>query len=386
MISYDQVLETIEKSPTEVDFSQYLNELTPQSELTLAKYLSMNETKISSDLLKMLREKNPTLYDKNEEHLNTLNNIIKQKKVLALYHEILKMPRSEYFQMKASVETCFEIIKVLQRTIAQRVTIMTYNIYMTKCSNSQSNIADFLNEYVPPIDIVCTQEDKHLDLITNLYEGILNCGVGTHEKVQMYVKKDFNKHVVNTKCIEEVGRYALVTRLNCAQNFKIASLHLAGGRNFDRHVFKITNILTQKLKLLKSVLEENPAIICGDFNSVYSNNDDRLKKFLESQYEYFKNNNDGVLTNEQIETTIRDLNMEPYRILIENGYKYASPQNDLTTVTNGRGKTTVDCFWYDPKRVVVRECKIIDKGGGTDWKEIECVNFQITILCCSHVI
>ena len=281
--------------------------------------------------------------------------------------------------VKEEAKAVEELAKVVEKeadsiqemhTEKQTLTLMTYNIYGLTCEPNK--IADYIKW--TDIDILCTQEDvRNIDNLKGYKAMNDKCGKD-FERVQMYVKDKLATREV-AQCIDQAGqngmrsRNAMVTVLD--NGLKIASLHLEGGRFADPLVFtNFKTVLAQKLGLLRKVIATKPDIICGDFNSVYSENARRLQQFMQSQYNYFKTLKNelkiGKLT-EDDQKNIRELNAAPYNLLKEQGYTYAVPSNDLKQVTNGNGKTTIDCFWYKKDRVSYESCVIIDKGGGVDW-------------------
>ena len=240
---------------------------------------------------------------------------------------------------------------------------MTYNTF-APTENRNTNISNFI--LAQNVDIVCTQEDKELAKLSELYRAVSECGKGTSEQVQMYVHKKLVPH--DSKCMQSHGRYAIMTSLN--GSFNIVSLHLNGGCYFDTTILgNFKQAMDQKLALLELVIENTPDIICGDFNSVYSENKERLRQFLASQAQYFATFKE--LTEDDKEH-IQELNCLPYDLLKKHNYSYANPRNDLELVTNGRGKTTVDGFWYNPNTVHVQNCFIVDKQGGKNWVSSTC--------------
>ena len=254
--------------------------------------------------------------------------------------------------------------------------LMTYNIYNLSCSKTSSvNISNFILKYPEEIDILCTQENKTLKELIGKYNPMVDCGAGSSEEVQIYISKEkYDEYNPTSECISHseslfnTVRYAAVTTLPKLSDLTIASLHLEGGRFADQEFFSNYDLLIkQKLGLLEKVIGRGVDIICGDFNSVYSSNEVRLEEFINSQITYFEAIKETQLTEEEKEN-IRRLNLDPFQLLKASGYKYASPENDLQLVTNGRGKTTVDCFWYKPESIIPKSCKIIDKQGGTNWK------------------
>jgi len=56
---------------------------------------------------------------------------------------------------------------------------------------------------------------------------------------------------------------------------------------------------------------------------------------------------------------VNQLNIEPYKLLFGNGYKYAKPNDGITNLS---GNTIVDCIWYNPKKVTLtpNTCRIIN--------------------------
>lgn len=264
-------------------------------------------------------------------------------------------------------------LDILHKKVTLR--IITYNIFRALCNDADNNISRFVLD-TPSIDIVCTQEDANLTGLTQAYRAMGECGEEC-EIVQTYVRKELaDAHNATAICLNYCGkppgfytRNAILTSLSGAT---IASLHLEGGRFADTAIFThFDELMKQKLGLLKKVIHEKPDIICGDFNSVYSTNEQRLQEFLEKQYTYFAKLRQGPLTSQE-KNMIERMNLEPYELLKEEGYAYAAPSNDATMVTNGRGETTVDCFWYNPSRVVVTFCFIADKSGGAGWQMKTC--------------
>jgi hypothetical protein len=105
------------------------------------------------------------------------------------------------------------------------------------------------------------------------------------------------------------------------------------------------SLLDYKLSLLERVLEKEPHIILGDFNSIYSSEPERLELWMAGQFQYFESIYKRELMEEELQL-IRDWNTKPYDLLKEKGYTYAKPTNEERHVTNGRGSTIIDCIWY----------------------------------------
>lgn len=262
--------------------------------------------------------------------------------------------------------------------------LMTYNIFATRCRrNSQHNIANFIKNYEPPIHILCTQEDNNLEYLNNTFETKNPaCGYNSGEAVQTYVDTQTAALIkTQPKCIshQEQGfpkRYARITTIS---DVKIVSLHLEGGRFSDLQLFDNYKLLIhQKCSLLEEVIDEKVDIICGDFNSVYAEDQNRLEEFLNGQYEYFETRKPpGInLTDNEIQRRINELNSKPYTMLKDAGFVYAKPLNEKKLVTNGRGNSIIDCVWYNPQTIIKKSCRIIDKQGGEDWESIDTCDFS----------
>jgi hypothetical protein len=244
--------------------------------------------------------------------------------------------------------------------------IMTFNTNNHKCNMSKLNFKD--NKELQNLKFIFTQENS----INNKFENfeLINDFGGAFNMIGTYSKPDLESDLDNSLINENIDvnneheefapnldgiskKYANMINYN---NILICNLHLDGGRFFDRNILKLEKFksyLDYKLLLLQKVLDLKPYIIVGDFNSVYSEDDKLLQKFLDSQYEYFKSINKGVeLTNLQIQN-IKLLNSEPFKLLKDNGYVYAKPINENSEITSARGNTIVDTIWYNPDTVVL---------------------------------
>lgn len=169
----------------------------------------------------------------------------------------------------------------------------------------------------------------------------------------------------------------------------IANLHLEGGRFVDLELNNDTfsKYLEIKVGLLKEVLKSSPDIILGDFNSVYCDNEELLKKMYEGQKTYYddkrnsdlkyiKNEEEGYSLNSfrrHIETSyglkllkkcphrtsdnrvlslenIKSWNSAPFALLQETDYTYIEPGNIKTVSgkinpTNSRAENVIDHVW-----------------------------------------
>ena len=257
-----------------------------------------------------------------------------------------------------------------------KLSIVTYNVFNTPIKNMFNS------------DIVCTQEEplhKSRDLkYKRLIHGNLNNRLGLYFKTNI----DFINKI--SIIISKHVRHGLI--INC-KGITIANLHLEGGRYCDTELFSnFDKLLVFKLKLINSVINEKPDIILGDFNSVYAVDNNRKISFLENQYSYFYNlskmdglsklsylsnlNNLNNLNNIEKKLgseKIKKWNMDPYEILIQNGYIYAKPENELMEITSKKGNSIVDTIWYNSK-LKLEHCEIIiDEHNRSDHNPVKAV-------------
>ena len=252
--------------------------------------------------------------------------------------------------------------------------IATSNIYAGKGSNF-----NYLNNYLKHIDVIFTQENnkKSSKLMKEMFNKnneietykLGGEGVGVYSKFTLHDIKVITKKMYNMK-----NRNSIIVTIN---GIKIANLHLSGGRYDDKKIFILdfNNLLNDKVKLLNDVIKELPDIILGDFNSVYSSNDKKLQEYINGQYKYFKNiKNNGDLTNDE-KKKIELWNSEPYKLLQNYGYIYAKPNNEDISITNGRGKSIIDCVWYKYDKIKIDNVKIIDMINDNDnYKRNICIS------------
>jgi len=243
--------------------------------------------------------------------------------------------------------------------------LMTYNVYQHLCQANKA--ADYINR--SNVDIICTQEDTDGSKLNN-YTEVKSCGGGS-ETERVYMK---NNIATNDECISvpgiEIDSVRTPTRsavLFTVQGVKIANVHLEGGQVTDKKIFTNTAALqAKKLELLEKVLEKQPHIIVGDFNSVYHSIPNVKERFLNIQYDYFsKTVLNKVLTDAE-KTIITNWNDAPYDLLLKSGYTYAKPGNE-DQFTNEN--TIVDTIWYkeDKDLFELKDTKIdtIMKTGDT---------------------
>jgi hypothetical protein len=297
-------------------------------------------------------------YPSQTKLLNELNNnynFIIILEGIDIYYSILI--NNNYFLNKSDYDNYnFKFNDEINNTFS----VMTYNIYKKEFNES-------LIEYKPTL--IFTQESKK-DYIIKDYNLFSSFGNG-NEIVNIYNIENIHDKLSIIDKIESIltpsfKRYGIICNYN---NIIIANLHLAGGRGYDSIL--LTNLFNQiftfKLELLNKILEKNPDIILGDFNSVLpfteeKNNQSIKKEYLNSQYDYFlkilktKNQIDN-LTEENI-ININNYNEECFNILKKNKYIYANPENKI--FTNIRGNTIVDCIWYKKDKLELLSCKIIN--------------------------
>jgi len=232
-----------------------------------------------------------------------------------------------------------------QNKTPKSFTLMTYNVYQNrgyshsaKCKSKASN---YINDMHNKPTIICTQEEPAGGLHLKDYKRLPICPSSPHtaETVAVYYKTDEPEPPELLKCVMSEERHAIIFKY---MNIKIANLHLAGGKYTDKELAKdFENELKKKMDLLNSVIKNSPDIIIGDFNSVYSSSQPRLKEFLTKQNKYFKELNQFSDTDK-----IEQWNLEPYKKLQLSNYNYATPENENNTVTSASGMTIVDTIWY----------------------------------------
>ena len=242
--------------------------------------------------------------------------------------------------------------------------LLTFNIFGSHCNNLKNFEAE-LTPYKP--DIICTQESINHTNSTKLgsYNSIDSSGHGA-EIVGVFSNDESKKYITAMEKISTTGSsYRVADRHAILFNYKgvkIANLHLEGGRFSDQQLFNnFANLLNYKLELLIKVIAAKPDIILGDFNSVYSSNMEKIKAYLEGQYSYFKSavlRQQNDLTQDQ-KDKVNKWNSAPYELLVKAGYVYAAPDNEMTTVTNGRGNSIIDTVWYKKDSINLPNSHII---------------------------
>jgi len=242
-------------------------------------------------------------------------------------------------------------------SIGKKISVATFNIYNGRC-NHFADSSTILNKL--KLDVVCTQEDN--DVIKNIgkYKKVMSCGSG-YEIVGIYSPTP--KQISNINCIDTQPplkgipkRYAIVFDQH---GITIANLHLEGGRFTDQHLFTYFNqLLDYKMDLLHKVVNSKPDIILGDFNSVFSTQETRISQFIQQQIEWYQSIYNKELTKDE-KQLVMDWNMKPFQYLLHHGYVYATPSNEMTDITNGRGNSIIDCIFYNPQKLNMVSSQII---------------------------
>ena len=249
------------------------------------------------------------------------------------------------------------------------LSLMTFNIYSKNCNRfNEFKIPQELN-----INYLLTQETNNAadkQTTFNDYPNAVFSGEGS-EQVAIYTKEKISDDLVTTINIEtEQSLQGPVTRngiiITTQNGIKIANLHLEGGRFVDKQLLQnFDKIFAHKMKLLNEIIQNDPDIIAGDFNSAYHT--ENLKNYMDGQFAYFekiKNENtpEGVaqktITKDEKEM-ISKWNVVPFTILKKKKYTYAIPENEKL-YTNGRGKSIIDCIWYKKDKLTMTNCKIIE--------------------------
>ena len=159
--------------------------------------------------------------------------------------------------------------------IKKTFSLITFNVYQTYCKEKE--IKDIENDL--KCDIICTQEEPKNHIEFKNYERLQRCGdegetVGVYYNKALNPKPNFIKCIKTTPSDQNAPRVAIIFSFN---TYKIANLHLEGGRNIDKNLYSdFKNKLKYKMELLEQVVSENPDIIVGDFNSVYISDENKM--------------------------------------------------------------------------------------------------------------
>ena len=315
--------------------------------------------------LTITRKNNSTLSKRkskrNKQNINNIKRKLRTQHGGASSSKSILLPKNNN-NMKAVLDT--EVIPDAP-TNKKSFTLMTFNVFTSFCK--EKTAYDYIKD--SNIDIICIQEYNRKKKIIENYVNLCpldsdTCGT-KNESVNCFYKKIIelsNPKPEKKTCIvtqpikpikpiesinskkDDVFRASIIFTYN---DITIANLHLAGGRYDDQMLAReYEKILKYKLQLLILVIDEQPDIICGDFNSVYSSNIVTQQKYLDSQYEYFEQH--CGYTNKE---NIKKWNEAPFELLLERGYKYSKPDNEDECITNGRGNSIVDAIWFKDGKI-----------------------------------
>jgi homospermidine synthase len=256
----------------------------------------------------------------------------------------------------------------------EHLSVMTFNLFGREFP-SFDDINYTLEKYNP--DILCSQEDFGKNKFKNIwkYKCFHSCGKEKSKETLGCYTNNEQSLISSKKCIyttplkkfEEIEK-----RRNCIifkyNDFIIANIHLEGGRFLDQYILKddktFEQLLKYKLYLLEKLFKSKkntPDIIMGDFNSVYCSDKKRQSEFLNKQYKHYEKIKGSPLTIHE-KTNIKRWNTIPIKYIKSKGYKYAKPENENKSITNGRGKSIIDFIFYkdDKLKFEKGEAKIID--------------------------
>jgi hypothetical protein len=159
--------------------------------------------------------------------------------------------------------------------------------------------------------------------------------------------------------------------------WKVANVFLEGGHKADALVLKekFEDLLERKIDLLRQMVEnpqDQPDIIIGCFNSVFSSDSERVTEFLSGQYTYFETvHNGGVQLTEQQRKNVDRWNLAPIEYLLSKSYSYIPINNEGLIVTNKKGSNIVDHVFLSKtamqraSRVEVSVIPIVDSDEAT---------------------
>ena len=265
------------------------------------------------------------------------------------------------------------LVLSLPESSSNKFSILSFNMQFQQCKM----FPDFFTKgFHNNADIICTQEDndnvKKYDYM-NYMKGVICGNTTTGSGSGLYYKSELSKNISNVKCIQTEGYSPQIGNRDAIifeyKTIKIANLHLEGGRFADntiKNLSEFNRMLEYKEQLLTHVIAEQPDIILGDFNSVYSSNMDQLTQFLEGQHKYFSMFVlKRALTSDEI-ILINKMNVSVYEKLKAAGYIYCVPTNEHTTVTNGQGNSIIDTIWYKENKIKKVSCSIINMMHPTD--------------------
>ena len=264
--------------------------------------------------------------------------------------------------------------------------LMSFNIFKCKgfkfgedpysgiVGSQDEAISNFIIEQ--NVDILCIQENN--DLKIKNYNRLTNkkkC-----KGTDIYINKEIPKSKDKVICIKHEDCYAVVMSL---YDVKIATLHINGDKYINEELKTkkdlldlseiLDSLLKQQMDLLKDLVEKHqPDIICGDFNSVYSDDEITLEEFLKNQYKYFQTHLNkyptlGKTLSEKDKNHIKKNNFEPFNYLKKKNYIYAIPAKPIRSkVTILTPRRSVDFVWYKNNKITKNDCEIINEPPNQD--------------------
>jgi exonuclease III len=271
------------------------------------------------------------------------------------------------------------------------ISILSFNIYnqtknkedllIKKLNNTGVNKCNELGE-LP--ELILTQEHIKcfLDSPDSVYKEFYSFGSGC-EKIGLFIN---NRQITNAnekikilyriettndtvsgisyKDLFPMYRYGLIIKY---KDITIGNLHLEGGRFSDRQLLvNKYKLISFKLQLLKEIIQKRPDIICGDFNSIHLDSNEKFttkqaSELLKNMHYMCNQIYHRKITIDELKFII-DMNYLPYKLLKKAGYVYAKPDNYISSITSSRGGSIVDTIWYLPDRVRCTKSSIINCG------------------------
>ncbi len=222
---------------------------------------------------------------------------------------------------------------------------MSFNIQSySEVKADSKNLTDFIESCGSP-DIICSQEDMYfINMDTKGYDLIQACEGEEYRSAVMSNNILMNKNSTLEKISSEaislkgMGRVyrccsIIIVKLGNVE-IKIANVHLSGGR-YDDQQFNNELYSSIKNEQMQQVINANPDIIVGDFNSYFLNDD--IDSLL-TEYYIYQQAIQRNLKNEYIKWAT-----SVHQILLDSNYIPANLNVGDTTMFGG----TVDWIYYN---------------------------------------
>jgi len=214
---------------------------------------------------------------------------------------------------------------------------------------------------------ICASETLDWSKATIMY------GIPSYLANAIYVSSDIESMTSHENKINSFGIERCYSSISIVINgkiIKIVSVHLIGGRFDDKEAIQKEGYNSEKLNQIRKVVnEENPDIICGDFNTkirtkiVEDNTDNYFKKLLqdlniplEKQREYQKKWDDWIY--------IDDI----HQFLIDNGYLSVYFNNDgmfeSSVIDTSAYGGIVDMIYYKKDKLLLEPNSVAVVGEG----------------------